>query len=96
MKNEKFQPTNNNVSKFTSNKTHACIAKLQVYKFTGLQICKLQNKSQVTNYKFTNYNIIVKNLEMYNMTILHSYKLHNWNLQNFKCESLHTNNFVIW
>jgi hypothetical protein len=23
---EKFQPTNNNVSKFTSNKTHACIA----------------------------------------------------------------------
>ncbi len=26
MKNEKLQPTNNNVSKFTSNKTHACIA----------------------------------------------------------------------
>jgi hypothetical protein len=94
--NEKFQPTNNNVSEFTNNKTHASIAKLQVYKFTSLQICKLQNKSQVTNYKFTNYNIIVKNLEIYNMTILHSYKLHNWNLQNFKCESLHTNNFVIW
>ncbi len=35
MKNEKLQPTNNNVSKFTSNKTHACIAqnyKLQVTK----------------------------------------------------------------
>jgi hypothetical protein len=37
MKNEKSQPTNNNVSKFTSNKT-------QNYKFTSLQICKLQNK----------------------------------------------------
>jgi hypothetical protein len=48
MKNEKLQPTNNNVSKFTSNKTHACIAKLQV--------CKLQNKSQVTNYNITNFN----------------------------------------
>ncbi len=35
MKNEKLQPTNNNVSKFTSNKTHASIAqnyKLQVTK----------------------------------------------------------------
>jgi hypothetical protein len=45
MKNEKLQPTNNNVSKFTSNKTHACITqnyklqatKLQVY---NLQVCK--------------------------------------------------------
>jgi hypothetical protein len=36
MKNEKLQPTNNNVSKFTSNKTHACIAqncKFASYKF---------------------------------------------------------------
>ncbi len=35
MKNEKLQPTNNNVSKFTSKKTHASIAqnyKLQVTK----------------------------------------------------------------
>ncbi len=40
MKNEKLQPTNNNVSKFTSNKTHACIAKLQVYKFANLQVTK--------------------------------------------------------
>ncbi len=38
MKNEKLQPTNNNVSKFTSNKTHACIA--QNYKFASLQVCK--------------------------------------------------------
>jgi hypothetical protein len=46
MKNEKYQPTNNNVSKFTSNKTHASIAqnyklqvtKLQVY---NLQVCKI-------------------------------------------------------
>ncbi len=65
-------------------------------KFTSLHVCKfasykINHKSQITNY-----NIIVKNLEIYNMTILHSYKLHNWNLQNFKCESLHTNNFVIW
>jgi hypothetical protein len=40
MKNEKLQPRNNNVSKFTSNKTHADIAqnyKLQVY---NLQVCK--------------------------------------------------------
>jgi len=44
MKNEKLQPANNNVSKFTSNKTHASITqnyklqvtKLQVYKFTNL------------------------------------------------------------
>ncbi len=35
MKNEKFQPTNNNVFKFTSNKTHSGLAqnyKLQVMK----------------------------------------------------------------
>ncbi len=31
MKNEKLETTNNNVSKFTSNKTHASIA--QNYKF---------------------------------------------------------------
>jgi hypothetical protein len=44
MKNEKLQLANNNVSKFTSNKTHASIAqnyKLQVtklpfYKFANL------------------------------------------------------------
>jgi len=61
MKNEKLQPTNNNVSKFTNNKRHACIAqnyklkvtKLQVYKFTILQICKLQDiKKQITSHKF--------------------------------------------
>jgi hypothetical protein len=46
MKNENFQPTNNNVSKFTSNKTHACIAKLQVFKFTSY---KINHKSQITN-----------------------------------------------
>jgi flagellar hook-length control protein FliK len=39
LKNEKLKPTNNNVSKFTSNKTHAGIA--QIYK---LQVYKLQNK----------------------------------------------------
>jgi hypothetical protein len=44
MKNEKLQPTNNNVSKFTSNKTHACIAKLQVYKFTNLQFASYNIK----------------------------------------------------
>jgi hypothetical protein len=38
MKNEILQPTNDNVSKFTSNKTHACIAKLQVYKFASYKI----------------------------------------------------------
>jgi hypothetical protein len=43
MKNEKSQPTNNNVSKFTSNKTHAGNAqnnKLQFYKFANLQVTK--------------------------------------------------------
>jgi hypothetical protein len=48
MKNEKLQPTNNNVSNFTSNKTHACIAqssklqvtKLQCYKIANLQVTK--------------------------------------------------------
>jgi hypothetical protein len=48
MKNEKLQPTNNNVSKFTNHKTHASIAqnyklqvtKLQVYKFANLQVTK--------------------------------------------------------
>jgi hypothetical protein len=47
MKNE-LQPTNNNVFKFTSNKTHVSIAqnyklqvtKLQVYKFANLQVTK--------------------------------------------------------
>ncbi len=46
MKDEILQPTNNNVSKFTSNKTHVIIAqnyklqvtKLQVY---NLQVCKI-------------------------------------------------------
>jgi len=43
MKNEKLQPTNNNVSKFTSNKTSAGNAKnykLQLYKFANLQVTK--------------------------------------------------------
>ncbi len=52
MKDEKLQPTYNNVSKFISNKTHASIA--QNYNF---QVTKLQ----VTNYKFTNYNITIFN-----------------------------------
>jgi hypothetical protein len=43
MKNEKLQPTNNNVSKFTNNKTHLGIAQftnfeLQNCKFTSLQV----------------------------------------------------------
>ncbi len=40
--NEKLQPTNNNVYKFTSNKTYASIA--QNYKIASLQVHKLQNK----------------------------------------------------
>jgi hypothetical protein len=48
MKNEKLHPTNNNFSKFTSNKTHASTAqnyklqvtKLQLYKFANLQVTK--------------------------------------------------------
>jgi hypothetical protein len=43
MKNEKLQPSNNNVSKFTSKKIHASVAqnyKLQVYKFANLQVTK--------------------------------------------------------
>jgi hypothetical protein len=51
MKNEKLQPTNNNVSKFISNKTHAGIA--QNYK---LQVTKLQ----VTNSKITILKILIK------------------------------------
>jgi hypothetical protein len=59
MKNEKLQPTNNNVSKFTSNLTHASIAqnyklqvpKLQVYKFANLQV-KKYNKSRHKFKKF--------------------------------------------
>ncbi len=45
MKNEKLQPTNNNVSKFISNKnTCKYCTKLQItsYKIASLQVCKLQ------------------------------------------------------
>jgi hypothetical protein len=66
MKNEKLQPTNNNVSKFTNNKRHACIAqnyKLQVTKLQVTRYKKTNHKSQIPNsqiYKFTNYNITIK------------------------------------
>jgi hypothetical protein len=58
MKNENFQRTNNNVSKFTSNKTHAYIAKLQVFKFTSF---KINHKSQITNSQIhlQYYNIYI-------------------------------------
>ncbi len=35
-----FKPTNNNVSKFTSNKTHTCIAKNYKFQVTKLQVTK--------------------------------------------------------
>ncbi len=44
MINDKLQPKNNNISKFTSNKTHASIAQNYKLQVTKLQVYKLQNK----------------------------------------------------
>jgi len=43
MKNEKLQPINNNVFKFTSNKSHAGVAQNYKLQVTKLQVCKLAN-----------------------------------------------------
>ncbi len=59
MKNEKLQPTNNNVSKFISNKSTCKYCKnLQIanYKIASLQIFKLQ----ITNSQITILQIFIK------------------------------------
>ncbi len=52
MKNEKLETTNNNVSKFTSNKTHASIA--QNYKLQVAKSNKIKNKSQIHKLQYYN------------------------------------------
>jgi hypothetical protein len=58
MKNEKLQPTNNNVSNFTINKnTCTYSTKLQIanYKIASLQVCK-----------FASYKLQIHKLQYYN------------------------------
>jgi len=79
MKNEKLQPTNDNVSKFTSNKTHASIAqnyKLQVTNLQATKYNEINHKSQITILQLK-FIILIRNSKFYNMTILHSDKLQN-------------------
>jgi len=57
MKNEELQPTNNNVSKFISNKnTCRYCTKLQIasYKIASLQVCK-----------FASYKLQIHKLQYY-------------------------------
>ncbi len=48
--NEKLQPTNNNVSKFISNKMHASLAQNYELQVTKLQVYNLQ-VSKLLGYK---------------------------------------------